>query len=386
MPLAVRSGGHCFAGRSSTEGLLIDVSPLRAVAVAAGTATIGAGARLGEVYDALDAHGLTIPAGCGPTVGIAGLTLGGGLGVLGRVHGLTSDAVRAAEVVLADGRVIDCAADRDADLFWALRGAGGTRFGVVTSLTFETIPAPAATAFELTWPVEDAAALLGAWQAWLPGAPDALAPSVLVSPGRARVIGAFAGGEADAARELERLARSAGSAAATATARFAPGPFRAAKRFLSALGDDAAEAWPSSRSEFFARPLPADTVAALLRHLLADPVPGCERELDFSPWGGAYGRVPADATAFAHRDALFLLKHGVAVAADAPASSREHARAWLDRAWELTHPFGTGGSYPNFPEPDRDQWDSAYLGANRGRLLRVKRRYDPEGVFGAAPT
>jgi FAD/FMN-containing dehydrogenase len=315
-------------------------------------------------------------------VGIAGLTLGGGLGVLGRLHGLTSDALRAAEIVLADGRVIECDVDRDADLFWALRGAGGARFGVVTSLTFETFPAPAATAFELSWPIDDAAALLGAWQAWLPGAPDALAASLLVSPAGARVIGAFAGGEAEAARELERLARAAGAVAATA--RFAPGPFRAAKRFLSALGDEAAEAWPSSRSEFFARPLPADTVEALLRHLLADPVPSCERELDFSPWGGAYGRVPVDATAFAHRDALFLLKHGVAVAADAPASSREQARAWLERAWELTHPFGTGGSYPNFPEPDRDPWDPTYHGANRPRLLQVKGRYDPEGVFGAA--
>ena len=96
LPVAVRSGGHCFAGRSSTDGVLIDVSPLNGVAVADGRATIGAGALLGDVYDALDAHGVTIPAGCGPDVGIAGLTLGGGLGLLGRLHGLTADALRAA--------------------------------------------------------------------------------------------------------------------------------------------------------------------------------------------------------------------------------------------------------------------------------------------------
>ena len=108
LAFAVRSGGHCFAGRSTTEGVVIDVSPLGSVAVEGDRATIGAGARLGDVYDALDAHGLTIPAGCGPTVGIAGLTLGGGLGILGRLHGLTSDALRAAQVVLADGRVVTC--------------------------------------------------------------------------------------------------------------------------------------------------------------------------------------------------------------------------------------------------------------------------------------
>ena len=92
---AVRSGGHCFAGRSSTDGVVIDVSPMRSVTVTDGAVTVGAGTRLGELYDALDRHGLTIAAGCGPTVGIAGLTLGGGLGILGRRYGLTCDQLRA---------------------------------------------------------------------------------------------------------------------------------------------------------------------------------------------------------------------------------------------------------------------------------------------------
>src|SRR6266508_3328614 len=108
LPTAARSGGHCFAGRSSTEGIVVDTRPMRSVSVDGGQARIGAGARLGEVYDALAAHELTIPAGCGPTVGIAGLTLGGGLGILGRTHGLTCDHLLAARVVLADGRVVDC--------------------------------------------------------------------------------------------------------------------------------------------------------------------------------------------------------------------------------------------------------------------------------------
>ena len=101
---ATRSGGHCFAGRSSTTGVIVDVSPMRTVSVSDGVATVGAGASLGEVYDALDEQGLTIPAGCGPTVGISGLTLGGGLGILGRKHSLTSDHLLRALPTPAHGR------------------------------------------------------------------------------------------------------------------------------------------------------------------------------------------------------------------------------------------------------------------------------------------
>ena len=240
LPLAIRSGGHCFAGRSSSDGLVVDVSPMRAVSVAAGLATIGAGARLGDVYDALDAHGLTIPAGCGTDVGMAGLTLGGGLGILGRMHGLTSDRLRAAEVVLADGRVLTCDEDRDAELFWALRGAGGARFGVVTSLVFETVAAPPATAFETVWAPGDAAALIAAWQDWAPAAPDELAASLLLNADpdalRVRVFGAMAGSEAETARRLDELAAAAGTAPVSVAVR--PGSFREAKRFLAGLGEE----------------------------------------------------------------------------------------------------------------------------------------------------
>jgi len=150
-----RGGGHCFAGRSSTAGLLLDLSPLNTISVNGdGLATIGPGARLAHIYEELHRHELTIPAGCGPTVGIAGLTLGGGLGLLGRRYGLTCDRLVGATVVLADGSVVTCDEQRDADLFWALRGAGGGQFGVVTSLVFAAVPSPSARRFELTWPRE----------------------------------------------------------------------------------------------------------------------------------------------------------------------------------------------------------------------------------------
>jgi len=369
LPLAARSGGHCFAGRSSTDGVVIDVSPMDSVEAAGGLATIGAGARLGDVYDALDADGVTIPAGCGPEVGIAGLTLGGGLGVLGRLHGLTSDALRSAEVVLADGRVVVCDDEREPDLFWALRGAGGGRFGVVTSFVFETVAAPRMTAFESFW--QGPAALIAAWQEWAPAAPDALAASLLITapPLQVKVFGALAGPEAELRSLLGQLGEPV-------SARCQEGSAREAKQWLAGLGGagEGDAGHPYLRSEFFDR-LPAEAIEAVVAALAGD---GFVRELDFSPWGGAYTRTPPEATAFAHRDARFLLKHGAVLAPGAPAGA---ARAWLDRSWAVTHPYGTGGVYPNFPEDGLDPWAREYHGGNRERLLEVRRRYDPDGVF-----
>ncbi|MFL6075780.1 MAG: FAD-binding protein [Mycobacteriales bacterium] len=391
LPVAVRSGGHCFAGQSSSEGgVVIDVTPLNAVTVDGGQVTAGAGTRLGELYDALDRHGVTLPAGCGPTVGIAGLTLGGGLGILGRTYGLTCDSLRAAEVVLADGRVVGCDERREPDLFWALRG-GGT-LGVVTSLVFDTVPAPDATGFHLTWPHRRATGVIEAWQGWAPDAPDALAASLVVStaadPDRPPVIsvfGAYMGGEAAGAALLAELADRVGEGPATAA--YHPGPYRDVKRYLSTLdvhglggepaGED--EGLMFQKSEYFARTLPPDAVAALVEHLVADRVPGQERELDFSPWGGAYTRVPGDATAFPHRSERFLLKHATVVAGPAGV---EAGRRWLERSWALTHPHGTGGVYPNFPDPDLADPDLACYGANRHRLDQVRAAYDPDRVFG----
>jgi FAD/FMN-containing dehydrogenase len=179
--LVVRSGGHSFAGHSTGRGVVIDMSPMRSVTVADGLATVGAGGKLGEVYAALQEHGLAIPAGTCPAVGVAGLTLGGGLGILGRKHGVTSDRLVEAEVVLADGRIVTCDDRREPDLFWALRGAGAG-FGAVTSLVFRAVPAPeSVTNAHLSWPFTRASNAIEAWQAWAPDAPDELAASLKVT-------------------------------------------------------------------------------------------------------------------------------------------------------------------------------------------------------------
>jgi FAD/FMN-containing dehydrogenase len=383
LELAVRAGGHCFAGRSSTEGMLIDVSPMNAVAVADEVATVGAGARLGDVYDALEARGVAIAAGCGPTVGIAGLVLGGGLGILGRKHGLTCDQLLAARVVLADGQVVDCDERRHSDLYWALRGAGGCQFGVVTELTMRTVRAPTTTTLHLQWPLEDGIAVVDAWQAWAPEAAGELAASLLVTAGadpaappRVHLFGAMLGTRAEAAELLETRAQPT-------SAGLHELPYRQAKRRLAehGPGDEAPGVHGFAKSEFFRRPLPAAAIAALLEHLAADRAAGELRVLDFTPWGGAYNRVREDATAFAHRRERFLLKHDVAVEATASAEQRRSARSWLARSWALVHPWGSGRVYPNFPDPELDDWPRAYHGANLERLAGVKATYDPDNVF-----
>jgi FAD/FMN-containing dehydrogenase len=400
--MAIRSGGHSVAGRSSTDGLVLDVTPMRSVTVADDVATVGAGVRLGDLYDALAEHGLTIPGGCGPSVGIAGLTLGGGLGILGRKHGLTCDHLLRAQVVLADGRVVECDEHNDGELFWALRGAGGGHFGVVTSLAFRTIPAPATTVLHLVWPPAAAAPVVQAWQAYAPDAPEELDATLRLTaagdgarlpPGRApgvEVVGSALDGEADAADLLGELVGLVGVDPVAASRRHRA--HRAAKRYLEGLGsvEDRERSGPErppqpghlyTKSEFFRRPLPGATVATLVEHLTQGLAPGQSREVDFLPWGGAYNRVPADATAFAHRGERFLIQHLVQVDANAAPAERSAARDWLARSWTLVHPWGSGGVYPNFPDPDLKDWAPAYHGINYDRLRRVKAAYDPDGFF-----
>ena len=372
--LVPRGGGHCFAGRSSTEGLLLDLGRLDGITVGAdGHATIGAGARLAQVYDALHQQGCTLPAGCGPTVGIAGLTLGGGLGLLGRAHGLTCDSLIGARVVLADGRVVDCDPDREPELFWALRGAGGGQFGVVTSLVLATVPEPHATRFELCWPETAAAALVAAWQDWAPDAPDAVTANltVVAEPGlptRVVVFGAVLR-EAERARGLlNELIDAAGSAPAE---RLRDGmAFRDLKR--SFAEPDARAERPqteSARSEFFARTLPTAAIGALLDGLHDTPASG-RRELNFTAMGGGYNRVSENETAFAHRTERFLLQH---VADDDP--------PWVDRSWAVAHVHGSGRVYPNFPDSRLADPAAAYHAGNHARLVAARRAYDPDRFF-----
>jgi FAD/FMN-containing dehydrogenase len=399
LELATRAGGHSFAAHSSTRGLLLDVTPMRSVSVAGGVATVGAGARLGEVYEALQEHDLTIPGGTCPPVGVAGLTLGGGLGILGRKYGVTSDHLIGAEVVLADGRILRCDDHHEADLFWALRGAGAGNFGVVTTLVFRALPAPPTTTnVHLAWPYAQAAAVIGAWLRWAPTAPDELAASLKITAGTdpdrppaVDLYGAFHGSRADAARLVEELVGHVGADPTAAAMTSMTWP--RTRKFWAELGNPAEESGRPSvpqppeaqclyaKSEFFARPLPAEAVGALLEAFVEGRTAGESRELDFMPWGGAYNRRPPDATAFVHRDQLFQLKHAVVVGPDAPPADQAAAHRAVTRSWASVHPWGSGRVFQNFADPDLEHGAQAYYGPNYDRLVRVKARYDPANLF-----
>jgi FAD binding domain-containing protein len=169
-----RSGGHSYGGYSTTTGVVVDVSRLNGITLDRhGHAVIGAGARLIDVYDHLAQYGRTVPAGSCPTVGIAGLALGGGVGFASRKFGLTCDNLLEATVVLADGTALVCNESSHPDLYWALRGGGGGNFGIVTRLVFRTHPVGQVATYALEWLWTDAKEVVQAWQRLAPHAPDA---------------------------------------------------------------------------------------------------------------------------------------------------------------------------------------------------------------------
>jgi FAD/FMN-containing dehydrogenase len=368
-----RGGGHCFAGRSSTAGMVLDLSGLDRVDVAGGgSATIGAGARLGRVYAELHRHRRTVPAGCGGTVGIAGLTLGGGIGLLGRTHGLTCDSLTGARVVLADGRVVDCDRDREAELFWALRGAGGGQFGVVTSLRFDTVPEPATTRFVLRWPRPPLGGLVETWQGWAPDAVDEVTANLTVvaepgAPVRATVFGACL----RPAAETRALVGELGALVGGDPEVDVQGglPYSRLKDMFDGVGPNEPASGLRIRSELFTGSLRSETIGDLCAALAARG-DGGPRALAFTALGGAYDRVPAPATAFAHRGCRFQLEHVGAVTS-----------GWIDRSWAIAHADGSGRVYPNFPDPALEDWATAYHGENHARLAAAKRAYDPDRVF-----
>jgi FAD/FMN-containing dehydrogenase len=395
---ATRSGGHCLAGYSSTRGIVIDVAPMHSVVMTDGVARIGAGTRTGELCERLFEHDLALPTGTCPSVGIAGLTLGGGLGILGRAYGLTLDHLVGAQVVLADGRVIECDEHHDVDLFWALRGAGAGNFGVVTSFTFDPVAAPSMTNFHLLWSYEHAAAVIAAWQRWAPQSPDELSADLVLtatddpaSELSVDVYGAVIGTERDATELLEALTARVGSDPRSRVCKELSYSDTCAYQAELSVAYDQVEQTPHgtlsrqgyrfTKSEFFADPLPSETIAVLTGRFAELRARGQSRSVGFAPWGGAYNRRPPEATAFAHRDQLFSLEHLIVVDPAASDAEKRAAREWVTQSWESVRPWGSGRVYPCFPDADLDDWGRAYYGENYARLLEVKAKYDPTNAF-----
>jgi FAD/FMN-containing dehydrogenase len=384
--LAVRGGGHNIAGNAVCEGgLLIDLSPMRSLRVdpVRRTARMEPGATLGEFDREAQAFGLATPLGINSTTGVAGLTLGGGFGWLSRKFGLAADNLISADVVTAEGELVQASATENPDLFWALRGGGGN-FGVVSSFEFQLHPVgPMVLSGLIVHPFARTKELLTGYRQVASKAPDELtvwvvlrqAPPLPFLPaevhGKEILVFAvcYTGDEADGKRALEPL-RALGNPIADVIGMQPYAAWQTA--FDPLLTPGAYNYWKSHNFVELSDGL-LDTLASY-----AATLPTAECEIFIGQLGGATSRVAVDATAYPHRNANFVMN--VHTRWREPADERRSID-WARRLFAETAPHATGGVYVNFmPEDETDRVSSAY-GANYARLAALKAKYDPGNLF-----
>ena len=396
--VAIRNGGHSYAGWSSGNGkLIVDVSKLKQIRVSGGQAVVGAGSKLIDVYRALAAKGVTIPAGSCPSVGVSGLVLGGGHGVVSRAYGLTCDSLTQATLITADGKQLVADATENKDLFWALRGAGNGNFGVVTELHFKTHPAPQAVSAYLTWPWSKAAAVLKAWQEWGPDQPDEIWSSCHLENGGSPTVSVAAfsiGTYGELQNALDRLVSAVGSPTRSETLKRhtyegAMEAYAGCSSFRTeaqchlpgstpnrnpqgALGRETYTA----RSDFFDRSISSAGIQTLLRNVSS--VPGGAGSIALTALGGAVNRVSPTATAFVHRRSRMLAQYLASWRAGTTGSA---AQTWLTNTHKAMRPYASGAAYQNYTDPTLTDWRKAYYGDGATRLSAVKQQYDPNRFF-----
>jgi FAD/FMN-containing dehydrogenase len=403
IPIAPRCGGHSYGGYSTGPGMVIDVSGMSAVALGTGTAHVGAGTRLADLYASVGPAGVAIPGGTCPTVGIAGLTLGGGQGVIGRRFGLTCDRLTELDVVTSDGVLRHCSAHEEPDLFWASRGGGGGNFGIATSFTFATAPIGQVVMFSLAWPWAAAADVVGGWQTWGPTAPDELWSDchLIYKQGQGPTVsvnGVFIGPASGLTPQLAAL-RSAVGAAPSSSSATPMSYFSAMTAEAACVGLTQAQCHLPSQnpagtlrreeslatSDFYDAAVPAAGVKAMVHAVAARGADAVLRRGEggilLDAFGGAINRVPARATAFAHRSSKFLAQSFVTLPDRAPSSVVAKNQTWLDTFWSAMRPWASGQAYQNYIDPKLKDWETAYYGENLQRLVQVKNEYDPDDVF-----
>ena len=395
LPLAARSGRHSFAGYSNAAGgIVADVSAMRTVAhdPVSSTVLVGAGANVLDVYrDLVLAKGVWFPVGTCPTVGIAGLTLGGGFGRLMRRMGTTADNLREATIVLADGRVVVCSATREPELFWALRG-GGAGFGVVLSLRFAVAPVVAPIRFSVTYPWAQAAAGIDAWQRTMPQAPKELAygrfRALRFPDGR---LSAIASGDwygsAAALNALLAPLLAAGPSATNirpVSAQAAAEPDRTTRNADGTVTAVVPKDPNYQRSSFVDALMPPAAIAALVAQVERWPGGGPtahEGGVQLDALGGAVNAVEPTATAFVHRRSLLHIAYlsfwGIGDSAAIAAADTQ----WVREIHGAMRPHVSPAAYQNYIDPELATWEAAYFGGNLSRLRIAKRRYDPGNAF-----
>jgi len=381
LPLAIRSGGHSFAGYGVVDGgLVIDMSRMNGVSIdpQRGTAWVQPGATTNILGPQASKYGLALPTGDVGSVGIGGLTLGGGIGFLVRKHGLTIDHLESIEMVTADGRLITASAEENADLFWAVRGGGGN-FGVVTAFEFKLAPVDMVLGGALMLPATPE--VLEGYLDYSRRAPEELTTITMLMPAPpapfvpAELVGkpvliAFTvyAGDIEAGQRAVRPLRDLGALVDL----LAPMPYHAIYNLTADAGHRAASHQRSGFFQEFDRAAINSIISA------AHNMPAGHSLIQFRPLGGAMARVPASATAFAHRDAAYML---AIVGGWEVEQQRGEAQAWVRGLWNALQPK-SHGVYVNFlAEDGAARIREAYPGASYERLVAVKRQYDPSNVF-----
>ncbi len=404
IPAVPRSGGHSYGGYSTTTGLVIDVSRLNGIQVNDQTTVLGPGAQLVDVVNAVADRGLALAGGICPTVAMGGYLQGGGIGWQTRALGLGCDSVVSAQIVLADGCVVNCSADSAPDLFWALRGGGGGNFGIVTRYERRNSVIPRMVNFTLAWSWDTVLDVLAGWQEWLAGTPRAVSCRWFLGlldagPGTTPFVltdGTFLGAPEDLAPQLDALASAVGSAPLVRNVQdlgFRAGMmawYQCSSKTVAQchrVGTNPDATLPRSgftiqRSRLFRQNIPASGLAEIAAAFDAERRTGQVRIVNGFALGGAANDVPRTATAFVHRDALFSVDWGIGVASPT-ATDEDHAaaRAWSDNAFAVTDRYSDHETYQNYIDPALTDWRQSYYAENYPRLVAVKRAYDPHRFF-----
>ncbi len=384
--ISIRGAGHNIAGNAVCEGgVMIDLSNMKNVRVDAGKrrAQVEPGATLADFDEAAQAHGLAAPVGINSTTGISGLTLGGGFGWLTRKYGMTVDNLASAELITANGTRIRASESENPDLFWAIRGGGGN-FGVVTRFEFALHPVgPQVLAGLIVFPLDQAKQVLRQYREFVESAPEELsvwvvlrqAPPLPFLPKEAHgkevvVLAIFYGGTIGDGEGLIAPLRRFGAAYGE---HIGAQPYvQWQKAFDPLLTPGARNYWKSHNF----RELRDDALNTMIEFATRLPSPQCE--IFIGHIAGAANRVPADAMAYGHRDARFVLNvHGRWNEATQDATGIAWARAFFD----ATAPHASAGTYVNFMTEDESDRVATAYGANYARLAKVKRQYDPDNVF-----
>lgn len=373
---AIRGGGHNVAGRALCDGgIVIDLSRMRSVHVnpANRTVRVQGGATLGDLDRETHAFGLAAPSGVVPKTGIAGLTLGGGVGWLIRKYGMSIDNLLSCQLVTADGKILEAGASENDDLFWALRGGGGN-FGVVASLEFRAHPVGTVVGGMLLYPRSAAHDVIRNFRDHIESAPDELTAyaALLNGPDGSPVVGVivcYCGPEQDAERALAPIRRF-GSPVVDAIQRM---PFPVIQSLIApSFPDGNHNYWTSSIMRAF--PDEAISTAIDCANRMTSPLSAVVIE----HYGGAAGRVANDATAFAHRD----LPWDIVILAQwtADADSPRH-RDWARDSEQALETFAARGHLLGALDAESQEVINTAFGANLPRLAEIKQKYDPANFF-----